>query len=148
MSVQGKRIGLAAVLLVVVIQFIPVDRHNPPVQAGNTIYAKENMPAEVRATLQRSCSDCHSDQTRWPWYSYVAPVSWLISSDVHGARSALNFSEWGTYSPKRRADKLEEFCDQLMNRKMPDSKYTFIHRRARLTQQERDAVCTWANNSR
>jgi Haem-binding domain len=148
MDVWLKRIGLAGILVLLAIQLIPVDRHNPPAKASDSVYVREAMPANVRAILQRSCSDCHSNQTHWPWYSYVAPVSWVVSSDVHEARKQMNFSEWGTYSPKKRADRLEEFCEQLMNGNMPDRKYTFIHRRARLTQEERDAVCFWANSSR
>jgi len=143
-----KRSGLAVILLLASIQFFAIDRHNPVVEPSQTIYSTESPPAEVRSILQRSCNDCHSNETRWPWYSYIAPVSWVVANDVHQARRRMNFTEWGTYPSKKRADRLEEFCEQLMNGEMPDRKYTFIHRNARLTQEERASLCAWANGKR
>jgi hypothetical protein len=87
---------LAIVLLLVVIQFVPVDRSNPPVTS--------EVPAspEARAVLRRACYDCHSNETVWPWYSKVAPVSWLVARDVHKGREELNFSTWDRYATKEQ----------------------------------------------
>jgi len=139
----SKRVGLAAGALLLGIQFIPVNRRNPPVDPSKTIYASQAVPANVRAVLERSCQDCHSNQTVWPWYSYVAPVSWVVAHDVHQARGKMNFSEWATYAEKKKADRRESICDEVMNDDMPDGKYAFVHRRARLTQDEREAICEW-----
>ncbi len=106
------------------------------------------MPAEAKAVLERSCKDCHSDETSWPWYSYVAPVSWMVASDVQQARKAMNLSEWSSYSTKEKTDKLEEICEQLTNGDMPDRKYTLVHRHARLTAKERELICQWSEDSR
>jgi len=148
MNVWLKWGGLGALALVVVIQFFPVDRDNPTTQSGNTIYDKENLPPDIREIFQRSCSDCHSNRTVWPWYSHVAPVSWVIASDVHGARRQMNLSEWGSYPPKKRADKLDEICEQVGRGDMPDPKYAFIHPQAKLTSEQRKAVCAWTDSNR
>jgi hypothetical protein len=144
----AKRIGLATLVLLMAIQFVAVNRSNPKADPSQTIYATLPVPAEVRAVLERSCKNCHSDETSWPWYSHVAPVSWIITRDVHQARKAMNLSEWETYSANKKTDKLEEICEQLTNGDMPDRKYTLIHRQARPTAKERDVVCQWTDDSR
>ncbi len=143
-----KRISIAAVVLLAAIQFIPVNRNNPTVDLSQSIYASLPMPADVKSVFERSCKNCHSDETSWPWYSYVAPVSWMVARDVHQARQAMNLSEWGSYSSNKKTDKLEEICEQLTNGEMPDRKYALLHRRARPTAKERDIVCEWTDNSR
>ncbi len=143
-----KRAGLALTIALVVAQFIPVDRSNPRAPESQSIYAKEKVPPPVRAVFANSCANCHSNETAWPWYSHVAPVSWMIASDVHQARSKMNFSEWGEYPANKREDRLEEICEQVTNGDMPDSKYLLMHRGARLTSAERNAVCQWTEDSR
>ena len=106
------------------------------------------MPADVKAVFERSCKNCHSNETSWPWYSYVAPISWVVVRDVHQARKAMNLSEWGSYPINIKTNKLKEICEQLTNGDMPDRKYTLIHRRARPTAKERGAVCQWSEDSR
>jgi len=133
-------------LLFVGAQLVPVARDNPAPQAPNVAYA--TAPPQVRAVFEGSCKNCHSNQTAWPWYSYVAPFSWIVARDVHRGRSHLNFSEWGTYSAKKKEEKLEDICEQLVNGDMPDGKYLLIHRQAKLTQEEREAVCAWVESVR
>jgi hypothetical protein len=141
-----RKILLIIIVLLVVAQFVPVRHDNPPFEAAKTIFAVEKMPANVRAALHRSCMDCHSNETHWPWYSHVAPVSWMVASDVHEARRKMNFSQWADYPAKKRDHELEELCDEVSGGDMPDTKYTLIHRNARLTQQEHEAICTWTNS--
>lgn len=148
MRVLTRRVGFAAIALVLVGQIIPVNRRNPPVDQPETIYASQTMPSSVRSVLERSCSNCHSDETAWPWYSYVAPVSWVIARDVHRAREAMNFSQWGNYSAKRKTSKLEEICEQVINGDMPDGLYLLLHHEAVVTQDEKTAVCQWTEDSR
>jgi Haem-binding domain len=108
-------LGIILVLLVafVVIQLIPVDRSNPAVAA--------DMPTlpEVKAILKRACYDCHSHETVWPWYSYVAPVSWWVAKDVHQGREELNFSTWDAYSTKERVEKMQESWEEVEEGAMP-----------------------------
>lgn len=142
------RSGLALLVLLVVAQFIPVDRRNRNVDPTKSLYTKEKVPEPVRRVFDRSCANCHSNQTDWPWYSRVAPVSWMVSNDVHEARSKMNFSTWGYYSADKREERLEEICEQVTNGDMPDPKYLLVHRGARLAPAERDAVCQWTEDSR
>jgi hypothetical protein len=143
-----RRIGIALLAVLVVAQLIPVNRRNPGFDPAKTIYAKEKIPEPVKKVFERSCANCHSNNTDWPWYSYVAPVSWMVANDVHEARAKLNFSAWGDYPTNKREEKLEEICEQVTNGDMPDPKYLLVHRRARLTPDERDAVCQWTEDSR
>src|SRR5258705_4623761 len=95
------------------IQFVRPPRTNPPIDPTKTIEATASVPADVHAILDRSCADCHSNKTVWPWYARVAPVSWLLADDVKKGRKELNLSEWGTFKPRRKARKLDELCDQI-----------------------------------
>ena len=142
------RMLIATALLLVAIQFIPVNRSNPSVDPSRSIYATLPVPVEVKGVFERSCNNCHSNQTAWPWYSHVAPVSWMVARDVHQARKKMNFSEWATYSAQRKEDRLEEICEQVTNGEMPDRKYAIVRREARLTPHEREAVCQWTDDSR
>lgn len=106
------------------------------------------VPRNVLATLQRSCGDCHSEATRYPWYSYVFPVSWLISHDVSRGRKHLNLSRWNEYSLIRRQRCLSEIANQIQDGGMPLAKYTFIHRDARLSRADVNAIFDWTQAER
>ena len=142
------RVLIAGIAVFAGLQVIPVDRSNPPVEAARTIFASEALPPKVEAVLRRSCQDCHSNQTQWPWYSYVAPMSWIVAHDVHAARRQMNLSEWASYSDKKRESRLNGICEQVVNGDMPEGKYALIHRRARVTEDERAAICQWVERSR
>lgn len=129
-------IGLLVLLLLV--QLIPVRRGNPPVESDVA------APPEVASVLRRACYDCHSNETVWPWYSRVAPVSWLVARDVREGREALNYSTWGRYSPEERAEKLEETWEDVAEGEMPLRIYTLAHPGARLTSDDREALRAWA----
>jgi hypothetical protein len=141
-----RRIIPGVVALLVAAQFVSVDRTNHPIEQARTFYTVENVPQKVQSLLDRSCSDCHSNQTRWPWYSGVAPISWVVVNDVHSARRKLNFSEWGNYSAKKRDHEKEEICNEVMEGDMPESKYAFIHRQSKLTAEERAKICEWTGS--
>lgn len=145
---RTKRIFLAVIVVFVAAQFVPLNRQNPPVTPSKTIEAVEPMPASVRAIFQTSCNDCHSNETRWPWYSRIAPLSWMIVHDVHEGRRHVNFSEWGVYSAKKKEDKLELICEQVTNGDMPDGVYAFFHRQVRVGEQGRQEVCDWVDSAR
>lgn len=130
---------LAAVVLVfVAIQLAPVERSNPPVVADF------DGPPEVKTVLKESCYDCHSHEVRWPWYSRVAPASWLVAHDVEEAREHLNFSAWGTYDAKKRAKMIEDVWEEVEDGEMPLGKYLLLHSDARLTDQDRAILKRWA----
>ncbi len=141
---RAARWALLAVAAVLVIaQFVPVDRSNPPSDPQQSLAVTAGPPATVAAVLDRSCRDCHSNETRWPWYSRVAPISWLVAGDVEEGRSHLNFSEWALLDNRRRARRLEEICEEITAGAMPDWKYVLMHPEARLSAEEIKAVCDW-----
>ena len=93
--------------------------------------------------LHAACYDCHSSETRWPWYSHIAPMSWLIASDVKEGREHLNLSDWPNDDPMRAAKRLENMSDEISSGEMPLPKYTKIHADARLTQIQRKELSDW-----
>jgi Haem-binding domain len=139
----AKKTAIAVGVALLALQAVPVHHDNFPVDSTKTIDSVESMPPDLRTIIHRSCADCHSDQTRWPWYSYVAPASWIVASDVHEARRKMNFSVWGNYSSAKKNHEFEEICNEVIEGDMPDGKYAFIHRSARLSQPEREIVCSW-----
>ena len=143
-----KRLVLALAVLLVVIQVARPSRTNPIVDPRNEISASLAVPPDVESIFARSCNDCHSNRTIWPWYSAVAPVSWLVAYDVRHGRSALNFSEWRMADPKKKADTLEEVCKELTEKEMPGPIYPILHPAAKLTDADIQAVCRWTRTAR
>jgi len=139
-----KRILLALLVLFVVAQLIRPSMANPPVDETKTLYAVEPVPPEVKTILDRSCVDCHSNRTSWPWYSRITPVSWWLADHVKDGRKELNFDEWGGYTPRRAARKLEETCDQVKKNEMPLKAYLPLHPDAKLSDADRAALCRWS----
>src|ERR1044071_9091520 len=92
------------------LQFVRPARTNPPVDESRTIAAHLSVTPEVAAILDRSCNDCHSNVTRWPWYSNVAPVSWFVVDHVNVGRSEMNFSDWAQYPTRQQGGLLKEIC--------------------------------------
>lgn len=135
-------------LLFVAIQFIRPSRVNPPVDESKTLQATAQVPQEVGAILERSCNDCHSSKTEWPWYSEVAPVSWYLAWHVNEGRRELSFSEWGAYPPRRRVRKLQQVCDEVESGEMPLKSYLPLHPSARLSEADKQVLCHWANQER
>ncbi len=127
-------------------QFFQPDRTNPPFEESLTISTHLSVSPEIDSVLRRACYDCHSNETRWPWYSYVAPSSWLVARDVEQARRHLNFSEWGKYRKTKAMSTLESICDEVTARTMPLSQYALIHPGAQLTQEEIDLLCKWSES--
>lgn len=142
--VQQMRVVRALAMLLGVffvgIQLVPVARSNPP-EEGNP-----DAPPAILRVLKRACYDCHSNQTRWPWYSYIAPISWVVSRHVLEARRRLNFSEWEAYAsdPDTASHKLGEIADEVSTGRMAPLYYRAMHAGARLNHAERDQLIRWA----
>jgi hypothetical protein len=134
-------LGVAFALL----QLANPPRSNPPVVPGQDLLAGHPPPPEIASRLRAACYDCHSHETRWPWYSRVAPVSWLVAADVKDGREELNFSEWPQDQPERAARKLKRISEEVDYRNMPPGKYTLLHPGARLTAAQREALIAWAD---
>ncbi len=111
--------------LLVLAQFVPVDRTNPPVEGDVA------APPEVESALRAACYDCHSNETTWPWYGHVAPISWLLTYDVSAGREELNFSSWQNDDARRRQKKQKEIVETLGEGEMPPWYYLAMHPDAR-----------------
>lgn len=135
---KAVRITLGGlVALLVVAQFVPLHRDNPPV------HSDLQAPVAVHTALRAGCYDCHSNETHWPWWSHIAPASFLIVSDVHEGRSHLNFSTWGSLPPEKRAKLLRESWHEIEEREMPPSLYLTTHPGGRLTPESKAQVLDW-----
>lgn len=133
-----KKIAAVSVGLLVLAQLIRVDK-TPPEAQGEI-----PAPPEVRQILTRACYDCHSNQTTWPWYTNVAPVSWWISNHVHEGRRHLDFTQWDTYPAKRRKKKMEETRELVEKGEMPMPSYLWVHDEAKLSEQDKKTLIDWA----
>jgi len=143
-----KALKWAAVLILVLFvaaQAYRPDRTNPSVDRSKTLAANGRVTPEAAAILERSCNDCHSSETRWPWYSNVSPVSWFLKNHVDDGRRELNLSEWGTYAPRKRERKLHEICEQVEAGEMPIKSYLPLHPSAKLSDEDRRVLCEWAH---
>lgn len=122
-----------------------------PVKSGQAqfpLLTGAKIDGPVLAIFERSCQDCHSEATRYPWYAYIAPVSWWIESDVAGGRRHLNLSRWNEYSLVRKERNLSEIANQVKDREMPLWQYTLMHRSARLSEADVDAIFLWTQTER
>jgi hypothetical protein len=132
----------------IIIQLVRPARTNPATDASRTIQSHIEVPANVDAILKRACNDCHSNETKWPWYSNIAPVSWLVNHDVNEGRRHLNFSEWGSYDERRADKKLDEIEEEVEHGGMPLPIYVSMHPEAKLSDEDRRIIHDWAKGER
>jgi hypothetical protein len=137
------RLAIALVAVFLLLQVRRPSRVNPPVRPENTIEARLTTPPRIASILERSCKDCHSHETDWPWYSGVAPVSWIVAHDVEEGREHLNLSDWSRYGNEDGALHLGEICKEIRSGAMPMSRYVRMHREAALSDADREALCEW-----
>ena len=109
---------------------------------------RTQMTPQVASNLARSCNDCHSNKTVWPWYTNFAPVSWFIVDHVNEGRSNLNLSEWARNDPHRQGKKLEQICDQIQDGAMPLSSYTPLHPGSKPSADDVKTLCDWTEAER
>ena len=128
-------------LALLAIQLVPVDRTNPPVET------EVPAPPALLAVLKRACFDCHSYETKWPWYSRVAPVSWLIGHDVHEGRKELNFSTWNRLDSKKQLKAMHESWEEVEEGEMPPWFYLPPHPDAQLSPEDRDVLRAWSRSA-
>ena len=139
-----------AITLVLLIgaQFVPVDRTNPATRPEASLLNQKTTSPAVRAILERSCRDCHSNDTRWPWYSRVAPISWFLLNHVNGGRDRLNYSRWTSYESDDQDKFLNGMCTLTRKGRMPVSSYLWIHRDAKLSDADIKTLCAWSDKMR
>ncbi|HMK29681.1 MAG TPA: heme-binding domain-containing protein [Terriglobales bacterium] len=145
---RTAKFWIAAVIVLAGAQLIRPQKTNPPEDPARTLFAHAQPSAEVAGILKHSCRDCHSYNTRWPWYSNVAPVSWMVIDDVNEGRRHFNMSDWGQYDTRRASEKLGNICDEVADGGMPERSYTWLHSGAALSAEQRNAVCLWTQAER
>jgi|JI10StandDraft_1071094.scaffolds.fasta_scaffold09721_4 hypothetical protein len=133
-----KKIILILSAIFIVLQFIPINRNNPPVEADL------KAPEKVKLVLKKSCYDCHSNETHYPLYSYVFPASLFLAHHVEEGREELNFSNWEALSNSKKAKKAEDIVEVLEKKEMPLISYTIIHRDAVLSNEDSELLINWA----
>jgi mono/diheme cytochrome c family protein len=126
------KLVVGSAVLLVAIQFVPYGRnHSNPKVVREPVWDR----ASTRQLAVNACFDCHSNETRWPWYSHVAPVSWLVQSEVDHGRHVLNFSEW-----QRTYDEARESAESVVDSQMPPERYLVLHSSARLSPEDKRAL--------
>lgn len=137
-------IGLLAILILS--QFIPIDKTNPPIVDKNDFISMTNPPQNIAAMLKGTCYDCHSHETKYPWYSNVSPIKFMLKSHIKGGRQHLNFSEWSAYELKKKTHKLEECVEEIEEGIMPMKSYTWMHGEAKLNATQKKELVDWFKN--
>jgi len=141
-----KRIGLALLVVLVGLQFIPARSNQTKEVASSSDFIKINkVPDDMGSILLTSCYNCHSNNTNYPWYSRVQPVGWFLENHINKGKAELNFSEFGSYSVRKQKSKLKSMASQIEKEEMPLSSYTFIHREARLSKGSKKAIVDYLN---
>ena len=136
-------LGIAVVVIFCALQFVRPERANPASDQSMAVGMQSGMTLPVANLIKTACFDCHSNETKWPWYSEIAPVSWLVANDVKEGRAHLNFSEWGTYTKSKRVLKLGQIYEQVSKNEMPIPKYLTMHPDAKLSAADRDTITSW-----
>ncbi len=133
------------VLLVafIIIQFFPIDKTNPPVNARMDFLTIKQTPEDVNKIIRNSCYDCHSNESRYPWYSNVAPVSWWLKEHINDGRKHLNFSTFATYDSKKQIHKLDESIEMIEKGAMPMESYLLAHQSARLNEADKKTLINY-----
>ncbi|SFR31198.1 Haem-binding domain-containing protein [Robiginitalea myxolifaciens] len=143
-----KKIGWTLLIALVAIQFYRPELNTAEPGHLDVFLEETNPPEEVREILSGACYDCHSNQTTYPWYSQVAPVSYWLADHIDHGKGNLNFSEWSGYPADRKDHKLEEIVEEVKSGEMPLNSYTWAHSEARLSETERQALVAWADRTR
>lgn len=139
-----KRVGLLVLILVVVMQFVQPKRNISEGGLGeNDISKVYDMPADLHNMLVTKCYDCHSNNTKYPWYVNLQPIGWWLAAHVHDGKEHLNFSEFKTYTQERAEHKLEELWEVTEEGSMPLKAYTMFHEGTELTEQDEQAISAW-----
>ena len=143
-----KKIMIAILVVFVIIQFVQ-PQHNKsdkvlPTDITNTI----NVPDKVLDVFKNSCYDCHSNNTRYPWYVYVQPMGWILANHIKDGKANLNFSEFGSYSKRKQANKLKSIAESIKDGSMPILSYTIMHTDAKLSEENKKLITDWTSKTK
>ena len=143
-----KRLIIFLVVVIVGIQFVPTTYNlNDTIFESDIINTLE-VPKEIQTILKISCYDCHSNNTYYPWYNNIQPMSWIMERHIINGKKELNFSEFGTYSKRRQKSKIKSIINQIKDGEMPLSSYTFLHRKSILSENDKLLIINWMEQQR
>jgi len=143
-----KKVALALFVVFIALQFYRPEMNQAQGNHTASFLTETNPPAQVKLILKESCYDCHSNHTEYPWYNNVAPVSYWLADHIKDGKKHLNFSDWANYDDKKKDHKLEEFIEMVEAGEMPLKEYTWTHETANLTEQQRNDLMSWAEQTR
>ena len=142
----SKKIVIGLFIILVGIQFIRPDSNNDNRVMVTDFVKTYEVPAQISSILRRTCYDCHSNNTEYPWYASIQPMGWLLNKHIKEGKKKLNFSEFGTYSERKQVSKLKSMKNQIEKNKMPLPSYSMVHKKALLTSEEKNLIITYINN--
>ena len=140
---RGLKILLIFLALFAFMQFFQPESNSGETASGNDITKVYPVPDEVLAILKKSCYDCHSNSTHYPWYTHIQPFGWWMNSHINEGKSELNFNEFGSYSARRKRSKVKAIVASIKDGSMPLVSYTLIHRDAKLNHTEMNLIINW-----
>jgi hypothetical protein len=142
-----KKISLVLLGILIALQFVQPAKnvHPEPGAVEKDISTVFPLPDQIDKILITSCADCHSNNTRYPWYARIQPLAWWLNNHVEEGKKELNFNEFASYRPRRQYHKLEEIIEQVKEGEMPLKSYTLIHQNAKLNESQREELSSWAN---
>lgn len=143
-----KKLGLAILLVLLVAQFFGPPKNDGDIASVGPFLADTNPPEEVKLILKNACFDCHSNHTRYPWYNTITPVNYWLADHVRHGKGEFNVSKWSEYSDKKKDHKLEELAEEVEEKHMPLSSYTWAHKDAKLSDDQIDAIVEWVKVAR
>jgi cytochrome c553 len=143
MKFNRRNILLALLAIILILQFIPIDRSVPDSQPEADFLVATAAPEAMATTIRAACYDCHSYETDYPWYAQIAPLSFWLQGHIDEGRSELNFNEWTSYPAEKAAHKLEECGEEVSERHMPLKSYTWLHPEAQLSDAQVSALAQW-----
>ena len=145
MSKKKRLIWYSIIGIIILMQVYPVSQPKVTLDNPNDLLVTTKVPDEVAIMLKTACYDCHSNETIYPWYSYVAPVKWLVNRDTRVGREELNFSNWAAMNKMDQASVLSDISDEVSEGEMPMKIYPIMHAEAKLSDADRQAIADWAD---
>jgi hypothetical protein len=138
-----KVLAIIVVTGFVAIQFFGIDKTNPPINPAETLEAAVSVSPDISQILVRSCNDCHTNSTTYPWYANIQPVGWFLKNHIDDGQRKLNFSVFKTYPAKKQVKKLGEICEEVQTKEMPLPSYLWIHRSSVMSESDIKTLCEW-----
>lgn len=143
-----KFVVIGFFIFFIALQFIRPDQINPAITETETLESAAQIPGNVATIFERSCSDCHTNKTAYPFYAKITPFNWFLARHIEDGRRELNFSIWNTYESRRKRRKLEQICEQITDGEMPLPSYLWIHRAAKLSDGDVKILCEWTESEK